>query len=304
MNLEVHPSGYGDGKGTHVSLYLRLMKGPHDDQLQQSGHWPLRGTFTVKILNNFIDNDYYTREVIFSIYDCRKCAQRVIDENLNDVQGYSQFVSYDLIQQSSCNENLYFHVSYTDTNPLIPCKQIAPVTLTMPGISEQIKNKGQWYSDPFFTFKGGYQMCLKVYAGGYHTGEGTHLSVYIHLMKGPHDDKLQELGHFPLRGIFNITLLNRISGNQYHRAINFSKCNCDDCVKRVLKGDITPGCGIEKFLSQHDTNDYLKSNSLDFEIFYENIDPPDLDETPKLYSYSLLYTFFVYFLFIYHILFW
>ena len=298
MNLEVHPSGYGDGKGTHVSLYLRLMKGPHDDQLQQSGHWPLRGTFTVKLLNKIIGNDYYTREVIFSTYKCRKCTKRVIDDNLNDPRGwgYSQFVSYDLIQQSNCNENLYFNVSYTDTNPLIPCKQIAPVTLTMPSLSEQIKNKEQWYSDPFFAFEGGYQMCLKVYAGGYHTGEGTHLSVYIHLMKGPHDDKLQDSGQFPLKGIFNITLLNRINGNQYHRksvAINFSMCNCDECVKRVVKGDITPGCGKEKFLSLHDTSDYLKSSSLDFEIFYEDINPPDLDETPKLYSYILYIPYIV-----------
>ena len=67
------------------------MKGPHDDQLQQSGHWPLRGTFTVKLLNKIIGNDYYTCEVIFSTYNCRKYTKRVIDDNLNDPQGYSQF---------------------------------------------------------------------------------------------------------------------------------------------------------------------------------------------------------------------
>ena len=46
MCLRVDAAGYGDGKGTHVSVYLHLMKGPRDDKQEQSGHWPLRGTFT------------------------------------------------------------------------------------------------------------------------------------------------------------------------------------------------------------------------------------------------------------------
>ena len=273
MNLEVHPSGYGGAKGTHVSLFLRLMKGPHDDQLQQSGHWPLRGTFTVKLLNTFSDNDYYTREVIFSTYNCNTCTKRVIDNNVNDEWGLSQFISHDVIQQSSCNENLYFNISYADTNPLIPCDLTAPVTLRMPYVNE----KRQWYSRPFFAFEGGYQMCLKVYTGGYHTGEGTHLSVFIHLMKGPHDDKLLQLGHFPLKGTFNIKLLNRFSDHHHHsKNVTFSMCNCDECVQKVVNGDITVGCGIEKFLSLYDIDIsvYLKNNSFLFEIIYEdNISP-------------------------------
>ena len=45
MCLIVDAAGYGDGEGTHVSVFLYLLKGPHDDKLEQSGHWPLRGTF-------------------------------------------------------------------------------------------------------------------------------------------------------------------------------------------------------------------------------------------------------------------
>ena len=43
MCLKVYANGVGSGEGTHVSLYLYLMKGPYDDKLEQSGHWPLRG---------------------------------------------------------------------------------------------------------------------------------------------------------------------------------------------------------------------------------------------------------------------
>ena len=36
------------------------MKGPHDDKLEQSGHWPLRGTFTIELLNQLNDSDHYS----------------------------------------------------------------------------------------------------------------------------------------------------------------------------------------------------------------------------------------------------
>ena len=48
--------------------------------------------------------------------------------------------------QSSCNESLYFNAD----------DLTAPVTLRMPKVNEMIKNKGQWYSRPFFAFEGGY----------------------------------------------------------------------------------------------------------------------------------------------------
>ena len=34
-----------------VTVFLYLMKGPYDDELEQSGHWPLRGMFKVELLD-------------------------------------------------------------------------------------------------------------------------------------------------------------------------------------------------------------------------------------------------------------
>ena len=59
----VDAAGYDRGEGTHVSVFLYLMKGSHDDELEQSGHWPLRGTFTIELLNQKIDYDHYSRMV-------------------------------------------------------------------------------------------------------------------------------------------------------------------------------------------------------------------------------------------------
>ena len=46
-------------------------------------------------------------------------------------------------------------------------------------------------------------MCLRVHAAG--NDKGTHLSVYLYLMKGPHDD---ELCNMATEGKFEIKLLN------------------------------------------------------------------------------------------------
>ena len=115
-------------------------------------------------------------------------------------------------------------------------------------------------------------------------------------MKGPHDDKLLQLGHFPLKGTFNIKLLNRFSNHHHHRKnVTFSMCNCDECVQKVVNGDITVGCGKEKFLSLYDIDIsvYLKNNSFLFEIIYEDINPPDPDETAQAYSFGLYAPYYV-----------
>ena len=43
----VYANGVGSGKGTHLSLYVFLLKGEYDDQLQ----WPLNAKITVQLLN-------------------------------------------------------------------------------------------------------------------------------------------------------------------------------------------------------------------------------------------------------------
>ena len=46
MCLNVCVAGISEAKGTHLSVFLFLMKGPHDDELT----WPLRGKCEVKLL--------------------------------------------------------------------------------------------------------------------------------------------------------------------------------------------------------------------------------------------------------------
>ena len=90
-----------------------------------------------------------------------------------------------------------------------------PVTIKMSEYSIKRRDEIQWYSDPFYTHIKGYKMCLSVFAAGVDSGKGTHLSMFMHLMKGPHDDELT----WPVRGRFEIKLLNQICDSEHYCTI-------------------------------------------------------------------------------------
>ena len=52
--LRVDANGDGSGKGTHLSLFVSLLKGEYDDQLQ----WPFNANITVQLLNWSGDNSH------------------------------------------------------------------------------------------------------------------------------------------------------------------------------------------------------------------------------------------------------
>ena len=284
MCLKVYANGYGSGEGTHVSLYLYLMKGPYDDKLEQSGHWPLRGRFTIELLNHLNDKHHvsYTKTLYSDL--CNDCTTRVRNNTLaSQGWGCPQFISHAaIIHQTRTvymqNNTLHFRISYRDTNAPLSYNQVAPIILEVPNIFERIRGKEQslWYSGPFFAFKEGYQMCFKVFAAGVGDGEGTHVSVFLHLMKGPHDDKLEQSGHWPLRGTFTIELLNQRFDTNHHAHHVFAYNNkSSSSTSRVLNGTFAPtGWSDHEFIS-HDAIfhqgdiDYIESNALYFRITYE-----------------------------------
>ena len=142
-------------------------------------------------------------------------------------------------------------------------------------IPEFFKNKcsqvdiNDWYSDSFYSHKRGYKMCLCVYPTGHGTGKGTHLSVYLHLMKGPHDDELT----WPLRGKFEVKLLNQISDCEHHSVtITYNNCTNVVLASRVTDGDKAKGWGKPKFISHEGlhkatpTCQYLKDDCIFLQV--------------------------------------
>jgi len=127
-------------------------------------------------------------------------------------------------------------------------KFICPVTVKMTEYNSKKKDEVQWYRDSFYTHNKGYKMSLRVDASG--NGEDTHLSVFLFLMKGPHDDELK----WPLRGEFEIKLLNQISDSQHHSiTVTFDDDITNGSDKRVTEGERDEcGWGFPQFISNED----------------------------------------------------
>ena len=81
-----------------------------------------------------------------------------------------------------------------------------PWIIKMEGYKEKKTKSTVWYSEPFFTYPGGYKMCLQVFANGFRPAEGQHLSAYTCLLVGEMDDILK----WPLLGSVMIRLMNQV----------------------------------------------------------------------------------------------
>ena len=114
MCLRVHANGCGDDKGTHVSVFLRLMKGENDDALT----WPIRYSCTITLLNQLRDKGHHSRSIISYIDTPHPHNSRVVrDESCGHWRGMYRFIPHDLLglqEMKMCqylkDDSLYFRV--------------------------------------------------------------------------------------------------------------------------------------------------------------------------------------------------
>ncbi len=110
----------------------------------------------------------------------------------------------------------------------------APVQIAMPKFKQHKRDNDQWFSDGFYTHPQGYKLCLAVSANGGGDGEGTHVSCYIHLMRGEFDCHLK----WPFQGDVTITLLNqREDKNHTTTTLEFTDQTPDEITARVTSGE-------------------------------------------------------------------
>ena len=83
LNLEVFPHGWDSGKGSYVSIAIRLNRGEFDEKLK----WPLEATITIKLVSQEGDNDYLLRQKSFTL---SKTAPRQVI--------MPQFVSHEILR--------------------------------------------------------------------------------------------------------------------------------------------------------------------------------------------------------------
>ena len=112
-----------------------------------------------------------------------------------------------------------------------------PCDILMPNFSQHKRDDDFWYSEPFYSSPGGYKLCLCVIANGYEEGQGTHVSVFIALMKGRNDHQLQ----WPLEHDVTFGILNwKRDKNHVIYTISFKNVSAQSKA-RVTSGERAPG---------------------------------------------------------------
>ncbi len=126
-------------------------------------------------------------------------------------------------------------------------------------------NYTKWWSHPVYTHHHGYKICLGVRASGWRTGERTHVSVFVHFMRGEFDDSLI----WPFRGAISFRLIDQLHGeDHWERTLPYNYWTDSKTDDRVTEGDRAElGWGIYKFIKQSELKpNYLLDNTLLFQI--------------------------------------
>ena len=133
------------------------------------------------------------------------------------------------------------------------------------------RQKEQWYFKNIYTSNRGYSLCLSVHACGSREGSNTHLSVYLYLMKGPYDKKLD----WPFSGKVQVCLLNQLFDEQHVcKTWTYSGCDGEKYGSRVTDGTYGRGFGFLTFVSNEclskstSTCQHLKDDCLYFKVDY------------------------------------
>ena len=225
MCFEAFANGDKSGKDTHVSVYVRLVAGDNDDQLQ----WPFVGDIELLLLNWQEDKGHFKKT--FSI-NATSGLVRILEGMMGNGLGYHQFISHSSLSYNPAtnteylrNDSLRLRVEqvavYSTPLPLvIPCWQnprnvsqsVCEFTLNEFSKRKQLNNT--FYGPSFYTNQHGYKMCLKVYANGSDDGKDTHVSVYVNIMAGDNDEQLQ----WPFVGDIEFMLLNWRENKGHHKA--------------------------------------------------------------------------------------
>ena len=175
----------------------------------------------------------------------------------------------DLLQGGSPKIPLLFR-PWLQSTPT--CYPRPPWVIELGRFQEKKEKDEEWFSDPVHSHFGGYKMCLSVYAKGRSTGTGTHVSVYVYLMRGDNDDNLK----WPFKGTITVNLLNQLQDGQHHTKELWSQYSC---VSERVSGRVTGreraciGHGQPCFISHQELRyrassncQYLKDDTLFFRV--------------------------------------
>ena len=95
--LSIDANGNAESKGSHISIYVKLVKSATDTQLT----WPFRGELVIEVLNQLEDGAHFSKTILFDWKekDVRNCVA-TSPEASGRGWGYHNFIPHSLLD---CN---------------------------------------------------------------------------------------------------------------------------------------------------------------------------------------------------------
>ncbi len=257
-------------KGQNVGLYLYLLKGPNDDQLQ----WPFQGDVVIELVNWRNDKGHHSK--VISLSSNCTCNRVMTGDRGSDGWGNAEFISHHALPYNPStgteylqNDCLHFRVKEvavfsSPTLHRVPAWQIRPpyFQFTVNNFTRRKSLKNQYYSPAFYTHRGGYKMRLEV-----KVNQQT-ISLYARLLKGENDAALS----WPLTADICVELLNwRNDRNHHTYIISFHERVTAEFNSRVeVSNSATNSWGTHSFIScsslGYNNSEYINGDCLCFRV--------------------------------------
>uniref|UniRef100_T1IZU6 MATH domain-containing protein n=1 Tax=Strigamia maritima TaxID=126957 RepID=T1IZU6_STRMM len=103
LRLQLCPNGDGIGAGTHLSLFLQVLKGPNDAILK----WPMEFSADFSVLDQSDNRDHFSAEFKPDLTEYKPCYVKPITEE-NTACGFPTFISLDKIRSVYLVDDILF----------------------------------------------------------------------------------------------------------------------------------------------------------------------------------------------------
>lgn len=216
--------------------------------------------------------------------DLKKHMEQNTDTHLAILAGYSRSRDREMEGMRAQVQLLTNIVAQHHKKPLetiasnaIDIGFVKPPMMILHNFQELHMKKEYWKSPPFYSYIGGYKMCLVIYPGSESDQHGNEfLGVYLQMMEGEYDDLLK----WPFYGKVEIRMLNWHDNDRGHvdRALldasSYGKENFRlKMVDRVNRNDNSSVWGCGNFialknlrLNKNAHTQYLKDDCIKFSI--------------------------------------
>ncbi|XP_065887556.1 TNF receptor-associated factor 3-like isoform X2 [Dysidea avara] len=163
-----------------------------------------------------------------------KQLKEMFEQELMKLREEVKVTKQQLQHQVEINEQLQQDLQSYDIPKLLPHligtgNQLIPFVIKLTEFEKRKSRQESWHSPPFYTSKQGYKMHLMVKPDGL-TGNSSHVSVGLFLMKGEHDDQLT----WPVKGVLSIQLLNQIGDHNHGELVKYKFDECNKACQRLV----------------------------------------------------------------------